>query len=243
MLSPPASQELLRTCSSPGLQGAAATSSSEPSSGALLGRESLNRRQYSLQKVSSRKHKPGRNVFSPPQAVPDASTAALGSPRQSLNGDGGLILAGLPAVGEQDNQATVGENAAGQAAGVTAAAAGAGGGVPATAASAAAAPSDVSPAQWQEANALLKCYRQRAVYIMGKSQLVAALPHQKNADGSATTAGGRKGCTALGAAARLACKGVATGAYRVLANNTHPSSQSWQLPDDQLVLVAMVVRM
>lgn len=84
---------------------------------------------------------------------------------------------------------------------------------------------------------LLRCYKQRAVYIMGRSQLVAAL-HPEEVDGT----GQRKGLAPLCSKATFYSKGVATGAYRVLSNNTHPSSQTWKLPDDQLVLVSMVVR-
>jgi hypothetical protein len=36
--------------------------------------------------------------------------------------------------------------------------------------------------------------------------------------------------------------GLVAGAYRFLANNTHPSSEQWLLPDDQLLLVSMLVR-
>jgi hypothetical protein len=52
----------------------------------------------------------------------------------------------------------------------------------------------------------------------------------------------RKGLAAAAAHGRKWGVGVVAGAYRFLANNTHPSSQQWLLPDDQLMLVSMVIR-
>lgn len=169
----------------------------------LLGRESLNRRQYSLQKASVRRQLP--RAGSGAGAVDSGPAVGPGRPDMRVEA----------AVGS-------GQGAAGAAGAVGAGAAAEAGGV------------GLSQEQLSEVQLLLGCLRQRTVYIMGRVQLVSA-----QGEGGA---GAPKGMKGLGPAAGAYCRSVVTGAYRMLANNTHPSSASWQLPDDQLVLVSMVVR-
>jgi hypothetical protein len=163
---------------------AALGTGSTPSTPKVLGHESVNRQQYSLQKASASR-------------ATNRTAAGIGSVGVGVTSGGGLTGAGVGGTGSDSS-----------------------GGSP------------LSPAQLSEVEALLRCFRQRAVYIMGRSQLVAA---SEGGEGEAAR------CKGVAAAGHY-CKGVVTGAYRVLANNTHPSSQSWRLPDDQLMMVSVVVR-
>lgn len=95
----------------------------------------------------------------------------------------------------------------------------------------------LTPAQLVEIQLLLCCYRARAVYIMGRPQLA---PQMAVDDGEGAER--RRGLAAAGGQVRKLGMGLVAGAYRFLANNTHPSSEQWLLPDDQLLLVSMLVR-
>jgi hypothetical protein len=180
----------------------------------LLGRESFTRRQYSLQRSSSCR------VSGEPAPAGSDKRLRVRSPIAHL-----VSIPADRAASEEVAQVVPG--AAG------------GSGV-------AVKPSAV---QLKDIEQLLSCYRTRAVYIMGRSQLAAALP--RNRGSSSSSAKGEEeeqqpsdsSCFSSAAAyVRGWPKGVATGLYRVLSNNMAPSSESWQLPDDQLLLVAMVVR-
>lgn len=205
----------------------------------ILGRESLNRRQYSLQKVSARKHTAmsasAGGSTAPPSALHGAGTAGgTAGGAAVLPGVYTPVPAGLSqqlasAGGTADGIATVSMSGSSQSAG-----AGSGEGAGSV--------GGLSADQVSEIELLLSCLRHRAVYIMGRTQLVAAQAVQ----GGDVSGGGdgraQRGVRAVGHAVGRYGRGLLTGAYRVLANNTHPSSQSWRLPDEQLVLVSMVVR-
>lgn len=244
---------------------AAALRSSLTASSAVLGKESINRHQYGLQKMSygasrRRAHTTGGAASYQGSAGLSSSGGLSGALSGGLSGGGveGSHLVTIPALTELTGSGlgvpTEGaaryDTVSRQNGGSGAADAWAG---DSTAAGDAAAAADgatsgaagslnghargsirLSPAQLQEMELLLTCYRTRAVYIMGRALITPSKGDQASEQ--------RRGLAAAAAHGRKLGVGVMAGAYRFLANNTHPSSQQWLLPDDQLMLVAMVIR-
>jgi hypothetical protein len=234
---------------------AAALRSSLVASSAVLGKESINRHQYGLQKMS---YGAARR-----RAHSSAGTAGYhGSAGLSSGGLSGALSGGLSGGGVEGGHlvtipalceltgSVIGATAEG-AAGSDGRQNGSSAAADAAAAADATAAADragaagrlngnargstrLSPAQLCEIELLLTCYRTRAVYIMGRALITPSMGDKAQEQ--------HRGLAAAAAHGRKWGVGVVAGAYRFLANNTHPSSQQWLLPDDQLMLVSMVVR-